>query len=89
MIAAAYQYAVNGGDPPTEIKLASYIDRFGVQAVYGGQIPARVANRIMAAEATVRAYQEMTQADSWASWIAEHPKEAKLLEIGMNYGKPD
>lgn len=89
MIAAAYQYAHSGGDTPQEIRLASYIDRFGAQAVYGGQMPAKDAHRIMAAEATVRAYREMSKAENWAAWIAEHPKEARLLEIGAGDGEPD
>lgn len=87
----AYKYAEavpdeNGMLPPVPRELAdlSYIERFGVSAVYGrsflsyGEI-----QRMMVAENIVQAYLSRKAAQNgtnWAKWAAENPRADDLLK---------
>lgn len=86
MIAAAYRYAAGEGKMPRELETLRYIDRFGL-GVIGRPPGAGEMRRISIAERVVKAYQDMNKSDNWAAWASAHPNDAKLLEIGMNYGE--
>lgn len=88
MIAEAYAYAEGNGELPKELKLAQYIDRFGVEAVTGKKVlGARDIYRITVAENVVRAYADVKKASSYPAWANEHPEMAKLLLLGGELNK--
>ena len=78
MTAAAYNYA-DGGKSSPEVRLLSYIDRFGVEAVMGRKVLyAHEMRRMIHAESIVRAYKERSTANA-ADWVKDNPGMAKLL----------
>lgn len=79
MIASAYEYVTDTGGMPHEIELARYVDRFGVEAVFGRVMGAGEIRRIMTAEAVIGAYKSRQKSENWAGWVVEHPGEAELL----------
>ena len=83
MIAEAYAYADGGGDQPKEITLGRYINRFGVEAVYGRVMSAKEIRQITLSERVISAYFERKASNDWASWAKENPGANSLLEKGL------
>ena len=78
MTAAAYRYA-DGGNTSPEVRLLSYIDRFGVEAVMGRKtLYAGEMRRMIHAESIVRAYKERSRANA-ADWVKENPEMSDIL----------
>ena len=82
-MAAAYRYAEGDGPKPQELIQASYIDRFGVQAVMGRQLGAGEMRRMIMAENIVNAYHNRQRAADWVKWAEDYPDEAVLLNYAM------
>jgi hypothetical protein len=81
--AAAWGYAAEGEPPPPEVIQLSYIDRFGAQAVLGRPMGYGETQRMLTAEAIVRAYHEREHAASWAAWERDNPDRARQLNEAM------
>lgn len=89
MTAAAYAWR---NDPdnypvPDEVILSQYIDRFGVQAVYGRTPGAGELRRIVAAENIIRIYDEATGAEDWVAWSKANPDNAERLSSAIKAAK--
>ena len=83
-MAEAYLYAENDAPSsiPYELIDLSYIDRFGVEAVYGRKtLSAKEIRNMILAENVVNAYNSRRAAmgDNVAKWAAENEQAAKLL----------
>jgi hypothetical protein len=60
--------------------LASYIDRWGVQATLNrAYLGYSEMQRILVAEKIVRAYQGRAKAINWAEWAKDNPVDHRLL----------
>ena len=58
----------------------SYVDRFGVRAVYGrDELSFSEIQRFLVAENIYNAYMTRKAADDWAKWATDNPIAAKLL----------
>lgn len=58
----------------------SYIDRFGVEAVFGRKtLAAGEIFRMMTAENIRAAFRARRQAQNWAEWASENPQAARML----------
>ena len=76
----AFRYAETGKNPPREIADVSYIDRFGVMAVYGRPVlSCNEIQRMILAENIVSAYRGRKNSDNWAKWASDNPADARLL----------
>ena len=76
----AYLFAENNKNPPREIAELSYIDRFGVMAVYGRPVLSYgEIQRLILAENVVQAFQARKKSDNWAEWANNNPTSARLL----------
>lgn len=89
-MAAAYAYADNPDDnqPPDEVLLLRYIDRFGYQAVCGDKpIEHRLAKRMIIAENVTNAYhardgyRDSEGQANWAEWAQKNKGANKLLSM--------
>lgn len=83
MRAEAWGYVADNAPPPPELVLLSYIDRFGAQAVIGRPLGYGEIQRMLSAEAIVKAYHERSRAASWATWERDNPDRAKQLNEAM------
>jgi len=63
--------------------LLSYIDRFGVEAVYGRTPGAGELRRMVVAENVIKAFEARQQAQDWAQWSKDNPELAALLAQAM------
>ena len=79
MKAAAYRYAESGGNIPTPLRALHYVDRFGVQAVYGRQLGVREMSHMLTSEAITKLYHARERAENWAAWAQKNPTGAELL----------
>lgn len=83
MIAEAYAYADGEGVIPVEIRKLNYIDRFGIDAVYGRQLNYQELRRLEIAEAVVKGYISRKNSPDWTKWARENKKINALLEMGL------
>ena len=73
----------SGNHPPLPKELAdlSYIDRFGVKAVYGrDELSFGEIQRMITAENIHEAYLARSRAESWAKWAQDNPEADRLLK---------
>ena len=77
----AYNYASGVVDrPPHELTELSYIDRFGVMAVYGRQVLSYgEMQKMLAAENVIRAYRSRQSAPNRGKWAQENQDADGLL----------
>lgn len=83
MIAEAYAYADGEGDIPKELKALFYVDRFGVQSIYGRPLYYHEVRRFEVAEMVVKAYLARKNSSNMAQWAKDNPRANALLEIGI------
>lgn len=78
-MAAAYEYA-DGGQQPYELKLLSYLDRFGgALNVLGRPLGAGEMRRMCVAENIYKWRVEREKSESWAAWETDNPDKAEAL----------
>lgn len=84
--ADAYRFAEGSGPPSAELLELSYIDRFGVRAVFGrdelshGEIQRMIlAENVKNAYLARRNYRDEEKNENWAEWASKHPDDAALL----------
>ena len=63
--------------------MLSYIDRFGAESVIGRPLGYGEIQRMLSAEAIVRAYNERSRAASWPAWERDNPDKARQLNEAM------
>ena len=80
----AYAFAMGKAPPPQEWILLNYLDRFGVQAVFGRQVTPREMRRMTLVENIVNIYRENKRVPiaRLAAWIKENPDKYRLLKEG-------
>jgi len=74
-VAAAY-----AGGQPYELRLLSYLDRFGgAQNVLGRALGAGEMRRMIVAENISKWRAERDKSESWAAWENDNPEKAQAL----------
>ena len=87
-MAAAYEYA-DGGQISPELALSRYIERFGVQGVFGRPIGAGEIRSILLAENIVHYYRLRSNYTddrgnvNWTRFAKEYPAESHWLVLAI------
>ena len=68
---------------PHELETLRYLDRFGVQAVYGRVLSAKEIRQMTIVENLINAYKSREQSGDWVNWAKDHKEMNKLLELGL------
>lgn len=75
MIAAAYGYGTSGGDTPKEYRIWKYIERYGIQAVYGRPLTMAELVRIDAVRIIIEGCLSLQAAKNKVEW-KKHNQDA-------------
>lgn len=77
--ARVYRWCENGGRKPIELNTRDYIDRFGVQGVFGRPLYLSEIREIVIAENIESAYKARAKSGDWAKWTQENKDLSEML----------
>ena len=68
---------------PKEAAAIGYIEKFGVQGVYGRPLGYWEIQHMLIVDNIINAYRSREQSDNWADWANKHKIENKILNEAM------
>lgn len=67
------------------MKTAEYVNRFGVQAIFGRQLYLHEIKEMVIAENVFNAYMERQGSGNWAEWAEKNPTMSEVLVKAARY----